>query len=66
MVAHAVALVGVDEFFLTMGLVLLTVGLWTLIGWTALVAPGIVLLWIYVPARVPFVAGQPSRKPRSE
>lgn len=47
--------IGADEIVLTCGLGLLTAGLWTLCGWSALIAPGAVLTWMALPGRAPFV-----------
>lgn len=51
------AIVGVDELLVGAGLVLVTMGLWSLVDRAALIAPGLVLLWIAVPQRTRFVAG---------
>lgn len=50
------ALLGVDEALLGLALVLLTAGLWAVIHAAALIAPGLVLLWMVVPPRHAFVA----------
>ena len=59
--------VGIDEVLITIGLGLATVGLWTWIGPGALTLPGLVLLWIVVPARQPFISrpADPTAPPRS-
>lgn len=46
----------VDEILVAVGLALVTVGLWPVAGRSALVVPGLVLLWIALPQRVAFVA----------
>lgn len=51
--------VGRDELLLGLGLLLLTGGLWARVGPVALVAPGLVLLWIALPPRWAFVVRQP-------
>lgn len=48
--------VGLDEFLLSLGLVLITVAIWPLVGVLALVVPGVAITWIALPSRVPFVA----------
>ena len=47
--------VGIDEALFVAALVLLTTGLWSVIGSAALVAPGAVILWVALPSRSPFV-----------
>lgn len=49
------AVLGVDELLILVGLGLLTAGLWSLVEQAALIAPGLVLLWIAVPQRTAFV-----------
>jgi hypothetical protein len=51
-----VAAIWPDELLLAIGLVLLTVGLWPLLAQVALIAPGVVLVWMTVPTRARFVA----------
>lgn len=51
-----------EELLVLAGLILLTHGLWPLLGQQALVAPGLVLLWIGVPQRVTFIARPPERR----
>ena len=53
------SVIGLDECFLIVALALVTTGLWALIGRGALVVPGIVLLWIVLPSRPPFVLRRP-------
>jgi hypothetical protein len=53
------ALFGVDEALLGVALVLLTAGLWALVHVAALIAPGLVLLWVALPPRHAFVARPP-------
>lgn len=53
--------IGPEEIALTVGLTLVTVGLWTLLehvgvpGPVALMAPGGVTVWHALPSRVPFI-----------
>ena len=54
------AVVGADELLLACALALVTVGLWPIIGRSALVVPGTVLLWIALPSRAPLVVRPPS------
>lgn len=51
-----------DEVLLTLGLALITWGLWPLVGVCALIVPGAVLLWLALPSRAPFVT-PPAEKP---
>ena len=44
-----------DELLLALALALVTAGLWPWIGQGALVAPGVVLLWIALPQRAELV-----------
>jgi len=52
--------IGIDEVLLLLALGLITIGLWALIGRTALLAPGLVLLWMVLPARGPLVYRGPA------
>ena len=57
---------GQDEIALIVALGLIAFGLWDVWRPGSFIAPGVVLLWIYLPARLPFVvtpSGQ-ARKPR--
>lgn len=54
--AALVAAIGADEALLAIALILLTVGLWSHLGPTALTVPGAALLWIALPTRAGFVA----------
>jgi hypothetical protein len=56
--------IGVDEVMPAIGLGLLAYGLWLAWAPGAFIAPGLVVLWTYLPARVPFVV-RPVEKPRS-
>lgn len=49
------AYVGADELLLALALLLVTIGLWSRVGAAALVAPGLVLLWIALPSRRSFL-----------
>lgn len=51
--------IGVDECVLVLGLVLLAAGLWPLFGRVALIAPGLVLVWMAIPQRAPLVRREP-------
>ena len=59
------AAIGLDEIILGVGLVLLTVGLWAEFGWAALAAPGVVLVWIALPARSRLIASVVSEPRRN-
>lgn len=50
------AAIGVDEILLAVALVLVTIGLWPLCGQVALVAPGLVGLYVALPCRQPFIS----------
>ena len=56
------SVMGVDECLLIMALALVTSGLWVAIGRGALVVPGVVLLWIVLPSRPPFVLRRPTEE----
>ena len=68
--------VGLDEIGLALSLILLTAGLWRVVGAAALVAPGAILLFIFLPTRYAFVErpwnggvtkpGPPKPAPRSQ
>ena len=45
----------VEEIAIGVALLLITIGLWRWVGYGALVVPGVVLLWIVLPMRRPFV-----------
>ena len=51
-----------EELVVTVGLVLITVGLWPLLGLSALVVPGATLVYLALPSRMPFVV-RPSDTP---
>jgi hypothetical protein len=51
--------VGAEEILLVLGLALLTVGLWPVVGVSALVVPGVVLIWLVLPSRAAFIARPP-------
>lgn len=53
--AAIAAAVGIDELLLAAGLVLITVALWPVVNVSALLAPGVVMVWIALPTRAPFV-----------
>lgn len=54
-----VRVVGLDELLLAVALALLTGGAWEVVGRLALVIPGMVLLWVALPSRAPFVTRGP-------
>lgn len=56
------AVIGADELLVVAGLGLLTAGLWPIVQESALIAPGLVLLWIALPQRTPFLAGQTDKR----
>jgi hypothetical protein len=55
LLAWLAAGLGPDERGIAAGLVLLTAGLWSFLGAGALVAPGVVVLWISVPPRAAWI-----------
>lgn len=61
-----VAGIGLDEVLFVVALLLLAAGLWSLVGWPALIAPGAILLWVTLPTRRPFVdrPARPARRTR--
>ena len=52
-----------DVVGLVLALALLTAGLWPDLQRRALVVPGIVLLWLILPARAPFIHRSDSKEP---
>ena len=48
-------MLGADEIVLVVALVLITAGLWLLVGQGALLASAAVFLWIGLPSRLPFI-----------
>jgi hypothetical protein len=61
--AAAIASVfGLDECLLLLGLGLVTAALWPLVAQVALLAPGLVFVWIALPARAAFVAKSPTHE----
>jgi hypothetical protein len=54
-VAAVSRVIGRDELALLVGLVLMTVSLWSLVGLVALLAPGVVITWLALPSRLPLV-----------
>lgn len=50
----------VDEIMLTVALALIVIALWPWIDRGALVIPGVVLLWLVLPARAPFLSRPPT------
>lgn len=53
--AALASIIGVEECVLTLGLILLSAGLWPVFGRAALVAPGLVLIWLAIPSRRAFI-----------
>ena len=51
-----------DEIALAVGLGLVTVGLWPSIGVIALLAPGLAIVWVVLPARGAFIVGPRGRE----
>lgn len=47
--------IGGDELGLGLAFVVLTAGLWPRLGRDTLIVDGAILLWMYLPGRVPFV-----------
>lgn len=58
------SLIGRDELTLAVGLVLVTVSLWPVLGAGALLPAGIVLLWLGLPARTGFIRDRRPSDPR--
>lgn len=56
--------VGLDEILVSIALVLVTVALWPTFARGALLAPGLVLLWVALPARSVFLIPPPVDKPK--
>jgi hypothetical protein len=59
------AIIDVDDLALVGALTLLTVGLWTLVGRSALIVPGVVGVWVTLPSRQPFIV-RPSAPERAD
>lgn len=49
--------VGADEAMLAIALMLIAAGFWSWWRPGAYLVPGVVLLWIALPSRVPFISG---------
>jgi fatty acid desaturase len=54
-----------DDALLLVGLLLLIAGLWTWSRALALIAPGLILVWVFLPSRPPFVEPPAPRARRS-
>lgn len=54
------AAIGVDEVLLVVALLLIAAGMWQVWKPGAYLVPGIVLLWIVLPARAAFVVRPPA------
>lgn len=54
-----------EDVLMLIGLALLAGGLWLLSHPAALIVPGIVLLWMFLPARPPFIERAATREGRS-
>jgi hypothetical protein len=52
--AAIASVVGLDELVLVLGLVLVTVALWPLVGRVALIVPGAAAVWVSLPPRARF------------
>lgn len=50
---------GADEAMLLIGLCLITVALWPAFGVAALLLPGLIVTWMALPSRTPFVERTP-------
>jgi hypothetical protein len=53
------SVIGPDEILLVVALTLVTVALWPWVGQGALLPAGLVLLFVALPSRAPFVHRQP-------
>ena len=56
--------VGVEEILLTAAIALAMVAIWPWCGRLSLLVPAVVLLWIALPARAPFLARPPDKADR--
>lgn len=54
-IALASAAVDKEDVLMLAGLALLAAGLWLVSHAAALIVPGLILLWIFLPSRPPFV-----------
>lgn len=51
-----------EDVLVILGLAMLGYGLWAVSHSAALIVPGIVLLWMFVPSRPPFIERAPARR----
>lgn len=60
------SVIGRDELTLLVGLGLLTAGVWPVLGVSSLAVPGAIVVWLVLPARLPFVhrPQEPVSRPR--
>jgi hypothetical protein len=65
-ITWVVSNVGVDELLLAVALGLIAVGLWSVWRPGAYLVPGLVLLWIVMPARAPFLTRPPAPSEKHE
>lgn len=65
-VVRVLALVGLDDVVLVVALLLIAAGFWEAWRPGAFIVPGIVLLWLVLPSRAPFVARPPVVKKPAE
>lgn len=49
--------IGADELGVAMAIGVLTAGLWPRFGRDTLIVDGVILLWMFLPARAPFIIG---------
>lgn len=57
------AVIGPEELAIYTALAVLTAGLWPLAGQASLIAPGLVMAWMYLPGRAGFIERGPAPKP---
>lgn len=60
--------IGADELALGLALGLVAAGFWRMPSWQAgaFLAPGVVLLWVFLPQRARFVEAPPPRSSRTK
>lgn len=65
--AAAIAtIIGADELGVALALGVLGVGLWPRFGRDTLIVIGVVLLWMFLPARSPFIVGPLAKDERKK
>lgn len=62
-IAAIVTVIGADELLIAVALGCGTSAIWPLVGRLALLVPCVVLLWIALPSRTPFITRPPAEKP---